>query len=192
MAPEPDPLSTAVLSRCRGALEGPRGARVIEASLAPTAAERAMLAARSEVLDAALRPAGKGEAQRMIAALFALIPVGRDDAGDVTEQIGLYGAALASQPIWAVGAACRAIVDGGRKFRPGAPELVVLARAACEQAFEERARLGELLGARVVAEIGEEERARVRAGFREGLLAALRGKVDGEPSVRRAQGEGAA
>ena len=185
LAPAPDPSSTAALSRCRP-LERVGLAFELPASRAPTVAERGALTARADRLREALLPAGPDEAARMVAALFATIPVGRAEAETTAAQIRLYAATLAELPIWAIAAACRGHVDSGSEFRPAAGALLKRGRAAAMAARGEAIRIEHVLGARIVAEIGEEERARNLGRFRTMMAAAL------EPRPAKAAGERAA
>ena len=173
LAPAPDPSSTAALSRCSGGLERIGLGFELPASRAPTPAERGALTARVDRLREALRPAGRDEAARMVAALFATIPVGRAEAETTAEQIKLYAASLAELPVWAVASACRGHVDSGAAFRPAAGELLKRGRTACAAARAEAARIGQVLGAKVVGEVSAEERARIAGRFRAELLEAL-------------------
>lgn len=172
LAPGPDPSSTAVLSRCSGRLDAVGLGFELPASLAPTPTERGALSVRAESLGAALQPAGREEAARMVAALFAVV-VKSSDGAELREQIALYAAMLADYPIWAIASACRGHVEAGEEFRPAVGALIKRARAACATAQEERAKITRLLGARIVPEVDAAERARVAAAFRQRLLAAL-------------------
>lgn len=165
-----------MLSRCSRALESVGRRFTLPASQAPTPTEREALTARGERLREALVPAGRPEAARMVAALFATIPSGRAEAETTSEQIKLYAAALAEQPVWAVAAACRGHVQSGSAFRPAAGELVRRAREACAVARTEATRIRAVLDSRVVAEPSAEERARIGPTFRAVLMAALEGR----------------
>ena len=169
----PEPRSTAALSRCRNALE-PAGAGFgIADTSAPTAAERGALQARRDGLNGALRGARLDDALPCVAALWAMIPMARDDGEQSTaDTVRQIAAALCAEPLWAIKAACRRVLDGGARFRPGAPELLKLAREDSAPFRREAAEIERLLAARVVRTPPPEERARVAAGF-----AALAGEL---------------
>ena len=120
-----------------------------------------------------------------MAALFATIPVGRAEAESTIQQIELYAATLSELPVWAIAMACRGHVESGSAFRPAAGELLKRGRAAAAAAQGEIVRIGQVLGARAVAEIGEEERARNVGKFKTMMAEAL------APKPAQAAGEGA-
>jgi hypothetical protein len=163
----------ALLSRCRSAMvEVGRGLELSDRA-APSPAERAYLAARADLLRESLAPSSKEEAASMVAGLFAVIPVGRDEGENQAKQIALYASLLMDEPPWAIAAACRGCVDAGARFRPSAPELVAAARRAAQRVREEHYRIEQVLNAKVVHERTEEERAASRERIQEMLRGAL-------------------
>ena len=111
--------------------------------------------------------------------MFGLIPEA-GDAEATKKTISDYGRALASQPLWAVQAACRKALESELRFRPSAPVLLGHARDETKAARAELEAVDAVLNARVFRVPGLDERARVS-----GLFAQLaRSLVDVETASR--------
>lgn len=152
------------MSRFRNALEmSPTGKGSIAADRAPMSAERAALVARLSVIEKALRPADVKAARQIVAQLFMLFPL-QGDARDMGAITAEYATALASEPLWAIHAACVAIIDDGAEFRPSAPRLLKVARKATEAVRAEAWQIASVLNASVYTVPDRAERDR-RAGI---------------------------
>jgi hypothetical protein len=189
----PLPLShslTASLSRTRNALETTgAGDHEIAHTLALAEPERRGLTARSEDLIAALRPADREDVKRRIAKLFGMsnFVVGMD-AETAADLVGDYAKVMATQPLWAVDSACRSVIASGAKFRPGAPELLAMARRASDPFRTELVSINSVLNARVYRVPDQSERQRVKALF-EGVKAMFGFE---QPAARGSQADYAA
>jgi hypothetical protein len=105
--------------------------------------------------------------KRRIAKLFGLFgPMGMD-AETVADLVNDYTKVMAPQPLWAVDSACRSVIASGTKFRPGAPELLALARKAADPFRTELASINSVLNAGVYRVPEASERQRVKALFTE-------------------------
>jgi hypothetical protein len=153
--------------------------------------ERRALEGRRDVLGAAVRGADLDDAKRSIARLFGLLPMVGIDAASVEATVTDYARVLSSQPLWAINAACRAVVESGAKFRPGAPELLVLARKKAQGAHAEADQITAVLAAKVFHEPTDAERAVVRDKIRalQAKVPATRALEAATPSPSRAEAE---
>lgn len=165
------------------------GEQEIAHTLALAEPERRGLMARGEDLIAALRSADRDDVKRRIAKLFGMsnFVVGMD-AETVTDLVCDYAKVMATQPLWAVDSACRAVIASGAKFRPGAPELLALARRAADPFRAELASINSVLNARVYRVPDQSERQRVKALF-EGVKAKF---GSDQPAARGSQADYAA
>lgn len=156
-----------ILSRTRNALETTgAGDHEIPHTQALAEPERRGLTARAEDLIAALRPADRDDVKRRIAKLFGMsnFVVGMD-AETAASLVDDYAKAMATQPLWAVDSACRAVIASGAKFRPGVPEFLALARKAADPFRTELASINSVLNARVYRVPDASERQRVKTAF---------------------------
>ena len=135
-----------------------------------------------------MRGARLDDAVDCVTSLYGMIPMGRDDGEAATlDTVELIAKGLVSEPLWAIKAACRRVLDSGTRFRPGAPELLALARADSLPFRREAAEIARLLGAKVLRTPPPEERARVAAGF-SALLAEFPPAQAQQPARGRAEG----
>jgi len=165
-APEFDRAAETALRRYGGTVENRGGGAVVVLPAALPGPERETLERRRGELAMALMPAAVDEAARMVIRLFRLITLATAEEGELRALVADYAAALATEPLFAIAGACRAVVDRGDRFRPGLPELLALARKAAAGARRELRRIELTLTAEVEPPPGPEERARVLAGFR--------------------------
>jgi hypothetical protein len=156
-----DPRLTSTLSRCLNAIERDE----IADRFAPSADERRALELRREALGAGVGGGDIESIKRSIARLFGLMPVVGLDADNAEVTVTEYARVLSLQPLWAVNAACRAVLDSGAKFRPGAPELLALAREKGRAIHAEANKITRVLSAKVYHTPTAAERERIRVGF---------------------------
>lgn len=127
-------------------------ARQVRRSLAPS--ERALVIARAQCLEDALRPFGDHERDQVLADLAAMFSGFRymrqvDEAADAALEITM--AVLREFPAWAIGRGCAAIVRERieRRFAPNDTEILDAVRAAVRPYREVERQARALLEAKV-------------------------------------------
>ena len=160
-----DPRSRALLSRCASALERAGLGLEIRDCDAPEPALRARLEIRAATLQQALAPCGREARIECVSVLYQLIPARDDGAETTVDTVTKIAAVLSGEPLWAIQAACRRVIDSGARFRPGGPELLKLAREEAAAARLEAGEIDRVLSARIVRNWSvarERERAKGR------------------------------
>ena len=159
-------------SRLAGRLEAPGGPhrrKSIAADLAPSPAERALLAARARDLEGALVPADPDVVQCAVAAVKAAGFAASGGEEGARLSLSLFEQALAGFPEWAVSEACARVLRGEAgidpAYAPSAPQLAVLCRRIATPFRVEQARIAEILDAEVYPVASAEERAAMVAAF---------------------------
>jgi len=142
--------------------------RAILDTYAPKGAERQVLEARREALNAALTPADPDFIGRSISALKSAFPYRNEDSSDVEKVKRLYIAALQSFPEWAISEACRRFLEGrvgNRTFAPTPPELAAECRSILVAVHEEAGKIDRILEAQVYRLPSPEQQRRIEEGF---------------------------
>lgn len=170
------------LARLRNGLEWDGAGRVtIRAEALPTPEERQALGHRLRQLSDVLDRRGRKQLAVIVAELLQAYPR-RIEEGEARSTIAAYVKVLDDLPPWAVAEAAGrfsrgVVVAHHNGFPPSAAELHVEATNLLRAWRDERAVITELLAAKPAKrEIGEAERARVRAGF-EDLQRSLAGDL---------------
>jgi hypothetical protein len=133
---------------------------------APTVSERSSMTARREELIDGLRAAQLEAVKARIAKLFRLTVTAGLDAENTEPLVEDYAKLLCGQPLWAIDAACLAILRSGAKFRPTAPEILDRATREAAPARAELAAIATVLDADIHRVPDPAERDRVLARFK--------------------------
>jgi hypothetical protein len=147
-----------MVSRGRGHEIADRGA--------PTAAERGDLSARRHVLLDSLRAPPSDTIKRRLAKLFGLLATGGIDGESLVGLLDDYVKLLSHEPLWAVDAACLAVINSGAVFRPTGPQFLAMARKAADAARIELHDIEAVLNASVYHAPDPAEKERVLARFK--------------------------
>lgn len=152
---------------------------------APTQAQRADLTARRGAVVAALRVRDARELAGIVGSLMTLWPLPALSEAEARRVVVAYVGALGDLPPWSVAAAAHRFVSGAVEgsnpsFRPSAAEIATEARRVLAPLQTEFADLDRVLSARVVREIGPEERASVQRRLA-ALSASLAQAVEAKP-----------
>ena len=140
--------------------------KAISASLAPTVAERGVLEARRDELQAALCQGGKAHQPAAAQLVFVFPAFGADEISDAATIERLVGT-LAPYPVWAVSEAVqrfrhnRAVTAWDRGRCPTEPQIVAEVRAIMAPVEAELHRISSILDAEVLPEPTEADRAKV-------------------------------
>lgn len=139
--------------------------------MALTIEQREAIACCLEDLDERLAPATEREVGARFTALLLAFPAQPLSEPAARIRAGAYFEALAGEPAWAIGQACRRWLrgeaEGNLAFAPSPPQLRRLVDAETLPVRQQRARLVRLLAAEAEREatIPEERRAAMAARF---------------------------
>lgn len=145
---------------------------------------------RRDQLSSSISSSDPRDVVKRVARLFMRFPSTRLPEGQAEAMMAAYAADLSGFPLWAIDAACLAVIGGradvSKSFAPSSIEL----REACVKAMApvhvEIAELRKVLDAEIYHEPGPDEKARVQAMFRD-LVDELKLNVDPRDHVPKAQ-----
>jgi hypothetical protein len=145
-------------------------------------ARRGELEANASDYEAWLRPASPDEIRMDLLTLLASFPRRPDDEDSRDVRLGIYSAALADCPKWAVHRAVRAYITGvagDRKWAPLPPQLAGECARYTTPYSTALNRITRALAAKVLAGPDDGERERVKYGFQK-----LKAELSGPPSTQ--------
>lgn len=159
----------ALLAHYRNAIEwSPAGHYSISDQRAPNAVDGEHLRARLVELRGSLHPSDPAEVARRIVRLFLRFPSSKMPDALVDETVKAYAADLSPFPLWAIDAACVAVLRGSGanpSFVPSCPSLRLEVEDQCAKARIEAAEIERILNTAVYRMPTESERERVSRRF---------------------------
>ena len=113
-----------------------------------------------------LAPCAPKEAAQAVAQMFLGFPQVRPSPDEARSMVALYVGQVAEFPIWAVRAACGAMLSRSSPFPPSAGELRAAVAERARWAMSERRDLLKILDAKVVHDLAPEDREGMQRDFR--------------------------